>query len=153
MSCKKVKKILSTVGIRPETANNILAVYNSTPIKQQVKAVDLLTRPHLSMEDIFKMSEEIVEKMSAFSQLVIEQAEIQLKYDGYISREQDVANKLNRLEDVNIPEDIEYKRMSSLSAEAVNKLTSIAPKTIGQASRISGISPSDVNVLLIYLGR
>lgn len=150
---KSIKRIFSKVGITPEQANPILAVYNSAPIQQQVKAVDLLMRPHLHTEDVCKMSEEIKSKMADFSQVAIEQAEIQLKYDGYISREQEVANKLNRLENVNIPENIEYKNLKSLSSEAVNKLSSIAPKTIGQASRISGISPSDVNVLLIYLGR
>jgi len=150
---KSVKRILTKVGITPAEANNILAVYNSSPIKQQVKAVELLIRPHIHIDDICRMSAEINEKLSSFSREVIEQAEIQLKYDGYINREQEVANKLNRLEDVVIPEGIDYKDLKSLSSEAVNKLTSISPKTIGQASRISGISPSDVNVLLIYLGR
>lgn len=150
---KSVKRILTKVGITPAEANNILAVYNSSPIKQQVKAVELLIRPHIHIDDICRMSAEINEKLSSFSREVIEQTEIQLKYDGYINREQEVANKLNRLEDVVIPEGIDYKDLKSLSSEAVNKLTSISPKTIGQASRISGISPSDVNVLLIYLGR
>lgn len=150
---KSVKRILTKVGITPAEANNILAAYNSSPIKQQVKAVELLIRPHVHIDDICRMSAEINEKLSSFSREVIEQAEIQLKYDGYINREQEVANKLNRLEDVVIPEGIDYKDLKSLSSEAVNKLTSISPKTIGQASRISGISPSDVNVLLIYLGR
>lgn len=150
---KSVKRILTKVGITPVEANNILAAYNSSPIKQQVKAVELLIRPHIHIDDICRMSAEINEKLSSFSREVIEQAEIQLKYDGYINREQEVANKLNRLEDVVIPEGIDYKDLKSLSSEAVNKLTSISPKTIGQASRISGISPSDVNVLLIYLGR
>lgn len=150
---KSVKRILTKVGITPAEANNILAAYNSSPIKQQVKAVELLIRPHIHIDDICRMSAEINEKLSSFSREVIEQAEIQLKYDGYINREQEVANKLNRLEDVVIPEGIDYKDLKSLSSEAVNKLTSISPKTIGQASRISGISPSDVNVLLIYLGR
>lgn len=150
---KSLKRILTKVGITPAEANNILAAYNSSPIKQQVKAVELLIRPHIHIDDICRMSAEINEKLSSFSREVIEQAEIQLKYDGYINREQEVANKLNRLEDVVIPEGIDYKDLKSLSSEAVNKLTSISPKTIGQASRISGISPSDVNVLLIYLGR
>lgn len=150
---KSVIRILTKVGITPAEANNILAAYNSSPIKQQVKAVELLIRPHIHIDDICRMSAEINEKLSSFSREVIEQAEIQLKYDGYINREQEVANKLNRLEDVVIPEGIDYKDLKSLSSEAVNKLTSISPKTIGQASRISGISPSDVNVLLIYLGR
>ena len=81
------------------------------------------------------------------------QAEIQIKYDGYISREQENAIKLNRLEEVRIPEHTDYRLLSSLSSEAVEKLSEIKPKTIGQASRISGVSPSDVSILLVYLGR
>ena len=81
------------------------------------------------------------------------QAEIQIKYEGYISREQDNAIKMNRLEDVKIPPQTDFSVLSSLSAEAVEKMTSIQPVTIGQASRISGVSPSDISVLLVYLGR
>jgi tRNA uridine 5-carboxymethylaminomethyl modification enzyme len=81
------------------------------------------------------------------------QAEIQIKYDGYISREQENALKLNRLEEVKIPPHTDYSSLSSLSAEAVEKLSEIKPITIGQASRISGVSPSDVSILLVYLGR
>ena len=84
---------------------------------------------------------------------IVSQTEIQLKYEGYISRESDVANKLNRLEEVKIPADLDYSKMSSLSSEAKEKLSSLRPVTIGQASRVSGISPSDISVLLIYLGR
>src|SRR5690554_4151689 len=105
------------------------------------------------MNEMLQISNKLRGITQGLTKEVLEQAEIQLKYEGYISREQDVANKLNRLEDVIIPSDIEYDKLSSLSAEAVNKLSVITPSTIGQASRISGISPSDVNVLLIYLGR
>ena len=84
---------------------------------------------------------------------ILSQTEIQMKYEGYISREQDVANKMNRLEDVKIPEGIDYTKMSSLSSEAIEKMKRLKPVTIGQASRISGISPSDITVLLVYLGR
>ena len=79
--------------------------------------------------------------------------DIQLKYDGYIDREQEVANKMQRLENVNIPKGIVYSEMPSLSTEATQKLTNIKPATIGQASRISGVSPSDISILLIFLGR
>src|SRR5690554_3134619 len=93
------------------------------------------------MKQMLKMSSKLRELTDGLSKEVLEQAEIQLKYDGYISREQDVANKLNRLEDVTIPEDIEFSKLSSLSSEAVNKLSEISPKTIGQASHINGVSP------------
>jgi tRNA uridine 5-carboxymethylaminomethyl modification enzyme len=81
------------------------------------------------------------------------QTEIQLKYEGYIDREEEMADKLSRLENVKIPEDINFEQLKSLSTEAVEKLTEISPRTIGQASRISGVSPSDISVLLVYLGR
>ena len=148
-----VKKKLLKTGVTPDEANPVLEEHGSSPIKQQVKLTQLITRPNLGMKQMLKMSSKLRELTDGFSKEVLEQAEIQLKYDGYISREQDVANKLNRLEDVTIPEDIEFSKLSSLSSEAVNKLSEISPKTIGQASRISGVSPSDVNVLLIYLGR
>ena len=99
------------------------------------------------------MSKEIDERLSDFTSIDLEQTEIQLKYGGYIDREEEVAKKVGRLESVIIPEGIEYSRLTNLSSEAINKLTEIEPKTIGQASRISGVSPADVNVLLIYLGR
>jgi len=148
-----LKKQLSKIGVTPEEANPVLIELGSSPISQQVKLIQLITRPNIGIKEMLQISAKLRETTEGFSKEVFEQAEIQLKYDGYISREQDVANKLNRLEDVIIPDDIEYKKLSSLSSEAVNKLTDITPKTIGQASRISGVSPSDVNVLLIYLGR
>jgi tRNA uridine 5-carboxymethylaminomethyl modification enzyme len=91
--------------------------------------------------------------MSIIHEDIPTQTEIQLKYEGYIDREEEMASKLSRLEDVKIPEDIDFRQLKSLSTEAVEKLTAISPRTIGQASRISGVSPSDVSVLLIYLGR
>jgi len=84
---------------------------------------------------------------------IVSQTEIQLKYEGYIEREEEQAAKLTRLEEVKIPKDIDFRQLKSLSSEAVEKLTKIQPATIGQASRISGVTPSDVSILLIYLGR
>lgn len=150
---KSLKKQLTKIGVTQEEANPVLEGLGSSPISQQVKLSQLITRPNLGMDQMLEISDSLKEYTKDFSREVLEQVEIQLKYEGYICREQDVANKLNRLEDVVIPEDIEYDKLSSLSAEAVNKLSVITPSTIGQASRISGISPSDVNVLLIYLGR
>ena len=84
---------------------------------------------------------------------VLDQVEIQMKYDGYIEREQDQAEKMSRLENVKIPQDLDFKKLNSLSTEAKEKLSHIKPITIGQASRVSGVSPSDVSVLLVYMGR
>jgi tRNA uridine 5-carboxymethylaminomethyl modification enzyme len=150
---KNLKKKLSKIGVTPDEANPILAALDSAPINQQVKLSLLITRPNIGMTQVLEMSEHLRDFTTDYSNEVLEQVEIQLKYDGYISREQDVADKLNRLEDVTIPEGIEYQKLNSLSSEAVHKLSDISPSTIGQASRISGISPSDVNVLLIHLGR
>lgn len=150
---KQLKKYLRKQGIKPESANSVLERINSSPIKQQVKLTQLITRPNIGMSELCEMSPDVASEIKSFDETVIEQAEIQLKYEGYISREQDVADKLNRLEDVKIPEDMTYDKLESLSSEAVEKLTEIKPANIGQASRISGVSPSDINVLLIYIGR
>lgn len=150
---KSLKKYLRKQGVKPEEANPVLEGLGSSLIKQQVKLTQLITRPNIGMNELLKMSSAINKEISSYTDEVVEQAEIQLKYEGYISREQDVADKLNRLEDVKIPADMTYNKLESLSAEAVEKLTEIKPANIGQASRISGVSPSDINVLLIYLGR
>lgn len=148
-----LKKNISKTSVLPDDANPVLEKIDSSPLKQQVKLDSIITRPHVTMKTLAEMSNEFQGVLAAFDEEVIEQAEIQLKYEGYISREQEVANKLNRLDEVRIPADLDYSKLSSLSAEAVEKLTKIQPKNIGQAARISGVNPSDINVLLIYLGR
>ena len=100
-----------------------------------------------------KLVAELLEKYKENNTDALSQAEIQIKYEGYISREQDNADKMIRMENVKIPPSIDYASFSSLSSEAVEKMTKIQPVTIGQASRISGVSPSDVSVLLVFLGR
>ena len=151
-----LKKSLRKEGVAPEVANEILEKKESAPVKQQVKLSSLITRPNILMEDVLAMSPEVqtvATELLEEHEDIVSQTEIQLKYEGYISREEDVARKMNRLEEVKIPSDMEYKQLSSLSTEAKEKLSSIKPVTIGQASRISGVSPSDISVLLVYLGR
>ena len=153
---EKLKKSLRKEGVSPERANTVLARKKSAPVKQQVKLSSLITRPGIGMEDVLEMSVDssvLATELNNVDPSIVTQTEIQLKYEGYISREEDVAKKMNRLEDVKIPEMIDYSKLTSLSAEAKEKLTALAPVTIGQASRISGISPSDISVLLVYLGR
>ena len=150
---KAVKKFLRKQGVTPEEANIRLEERKSSLLTQQVKLSQLIVRPNIGMGDLMVMSDELSRYCENVETDIISQAEIQLKYEGYINREQDVADKLNRLEDVKIPTDMEFKKLESLSSEAVEKLTEIKPANIGQASRISGVSPSDINVLLIYLGR
>ena len=153
---KELKKSLSKEGVTPEVANPILEKKESSPIKQQVKLDSLITRPNVTMVDILEMgpkSKELALVLTSQHPDIIDQTEIQLKYDGYISREEDVARKMNRLEEVKIPSNIDFTKFASLSSEAKEKLTALQPATIGQASRISGVSPSDISVLLVFLGR
>lgn len=152
----KLKKSLRNIGIAPEKVNSFLEEVGSTPIAQQVKLSSLVTRPQVGINDVIPLSEElkpIIDEVLDLHADSVEQAEIQLKYEGYIQREEELANKMNRLEDVRIPDSLDYSTLLSLSTEAKEKLGKIRPVTIGQASRVSGVSPSDISVLLIHLGR
>lgn len=147
---------LQNEGVKPESANPVLLKKESTEIKQQVKLGQIIIRPHIVMSDIFEMSPSAKLKAEELEEMhvdVVDQAEILLKYEGYINREQEMADKQHRLEGVKIPLDVDYHAMPSLSMEARLKLSNIRPVTIGQASRVSGVSPSDVSVILIHLGR
>ena len=141
-------------SIKPDRVNPILERFDSAPIPQSMKLKSIVVRPNISIESLreIKRIEKYIEQ-NELSNEVIEQAEILMKYDGYISREKEHAQKLSRLEKVKIPADIDYSQFSSLSFEGREKLNSIRPATIGQASRISGVSPADVSILLIFLGR
>jgi tRNA uridine 5-carboxymethylaminomethyl modification enzyme len=151
-----LKKQFRQIGVTPEQINPVLSEKGSALITQQVKLTSIITRPHILLQDILNVSSEANEAaklMEAIHPEIVSQTEIQLKYEGYIEREEEQAAKLIRLEEVKIPADVDFKQLKSLSSEAVEKLTKIQPATIGQASRISGITPSDVSILLIYLGR
>ena len=153
---KTLKKALLKEGVSPAIANPILEAKESSPIKQQVKLNSLITRPRININDILEMSDKVKELSAELTNEhpdIVYQTEIQLKYEGYINREEDIANKMNRLENVKIPADMEYSKLASLSSEAKEKLSNLKPVTIGQASRVSGISPSDISVLLVFLGR
>ncbi len=152
----EVRKILSKTSISPDEVNELLKEKESAKIKQKVKANMLLQRPHITLDDLISASSDLKNKVEAIEGINPDakiQAEIQIKYAGYIVREEENAEKLSRLENVKIPLTTDYSKLSSLSAEAVEKLNSIQPKTIGQASRVSGVSPSDVSILLVHLGR
>ena len=152
----EIKEVLKKVSVSPDEVNELLEQKGSALIKQKQKANALLLRPHISLQDIRNASSFLDAKLKAVEEGNTEalvQAEIQVKYEGYISREQENALKLNRLEEVKIPPYTDYSSLSSLSSEAVEKLSKIQPETIGQASRISGVSPSDISILLVYLGR
>lgn len=141
-------------SVAPADANPVLEEKESSLITQPEKMFKLFSRPQIESEDIlkFKKVREYIAEHNLDSEAV-EQAEIQVKYSGYIEKEKNNADKLNRLEDVKIPSDFDYDRVKSLSYEAKEKMKKIRPVTISQASRISGVSPSDVSVLLIHMGR
>lgn len=148
--------MLRKEGVSPDVANPILNEIGSSELSQQVKLASIITRPHVTMEHVLEMSDNVKSlavELNKAHEDAVEQAEILLKYEGYIAREEEVALKLSRLEEVRIPEAMDYAVMKSLSSEAKEKLSKIRPVTIGQASRVSGVSPSDISVLLIHLGR
>ena len=127
----------------------------SSAIKQKVKAPSIVSRPFITLEEVVENTPNLKDFVCSLTmkEQVIEQVEIDVKYKGYIDREKDNAEKIKRLEYVLIPDDINYDKFSSLSSESKEKLKKIMPKDIAQASRISGIKPSDVSILLVYLGR
>lgn len=144
-------------SVSPSEVNGYLQAANSTPISQKTKLYDLLLRPNTdinSFAELFADVKEVVSRIDARRKdEILEETEIQIKYNGYIDRERMIASKMNRLEYVQIPKNVNYDELQSLSTEAKQKLKKHLPQTIGQASRISGVSPSDINVLLVMLGR
>lgn len=151
---ERLIKFLKETSVSKDQINPVLEAKNLAPITQSMKLFKIVSRPQLTLLDFKKL-----EALDAFFQLeeiddtIIEQVEIHLKYSGYIDKEKSNADKLNRLENVIIPQTFNYSKVKSLSYEAREKLTKIQPTTISQASRISGVSPSDISVLLVYMGR
>ena len=147
-------KFLNETSVKEDEINPILEAKNLALINQSMKLFKIAARPQLDFsdfKDIKKLSVFLEE--NAIDKEVIEQAEIHLKYSGYIDKEKNNADKLNRLDNVKIPAAFNYQKLQSLSFEAREKLTKIQPTSISQASRISGVSPSDISVLLVYMGR
>ena len=146
---------VSNLSVSPDEINGILENLNSSPVRQRVKLVDIISRPQVTMfklKDDFAPLREFVSE-NLLREEIIEAAEVLIKYRGYIEREKLLADKLSRLENLVIVGKFDYMKISSLSYEARQKLTKINPRTIGQASRITGVSPADISVLLILLGR
>ncbi|WP_333807729.1 tRNA uridine-5-carboxymethylaminomethyl(34) synthesis enzyme MnmG [Flavobacterium sp.] len=141
-------------SLKPEEANPVLIEKGSAPMSQPDKMFKVFSRPQLDLED-FKKFKKVADYIvnHNLDEEIVEQAEIQVKYSGYIEKEKNHADKLTRLEDVVIPENFNFDKIKSISIEAKQKLNKIRPRTIAQASRISGVSPSDISVLLIYMGR
>ena len=147
-------KFLKDTSVNPDEINPILVEKNTAPIRQSMKMFKIAARPQMDFKEMQKLrSVQTFIKQFDIDREVIEQTEIHVKYAGYIEKEKNQADKLNRLENVSIPSSFNYQKVKSLSIEARQKLTKIQPTTISQASRISGVSPSDISVLLVYMGR
>ncbi|MCM5662274.1 tRNA uridine-5-carboxymethylaminomethyl(34) synthesis enzyme MnmG [Galbibacter mesophilus] len=141
-------------SVKPEVINPILEEVNSAPMKQSDKMFKIFARPNVTLEHLRQVEEvETYIQENELDQEVLDQTEIQVKYSGYIEKEKNNADKLNRLEEIKIPENFDYSKLKSLSFEAAEKLRKIKPRTLSQASRISGVSPSDISVMLVYMGR
>ncbi|MGV8914796.1 MAG: tRNA uridine-5-carboxymethylaminomethyl(34) synthesis enzyme MnmG [Kaistella sp.] len=148
----ELQDYLKETSLKPGTINPILESIDSAPVDQAYRAAQILTRPNMT---IYKLEEInfIHEKIHLYDDEIKEQAEINIKYKGYIEKEKENVAKLNRLETIKIPLDFDYSKIGSLSSEAKQKLAKVKPVSIAQAGRISGVSPADINVLLIFLGR
>jgi tRNA uridine 5-carboxymethylaminomethyl modification enzyme len=149
----EIESFLQNYGIRPEQVNPYLEAIGSSSLKQQVKLNSLLARPRVHLEDIMRYVKPVEEFFSGFDKETLQAAEVDIKYAGYIQKEKEMAEKMNRLEDVYFYKDIKFGEIKALSSEAREKLDAIRPRTIGQASRISGVSPADISVLLVHMGR
>ncbi len=149
----KIKKTLKEFSFTPELINPFLVSKNSTPIEQKQKAAQILLRPGISLFDMVSYYSELRKEVEVSEKETLEQAEIQLKYDTYIEKEKEIVMRMAQLENLEIPQEFNYDRVASLSAEAVQKFKKIKPRTLGQASRISGVNPSDVQILMVYMGR
>jgi tRNA uridine 5-carboxymethylaminomethyl modification enzyme len=151
---KKIKKFFAETSAIPDEINPILESLKSSKISQKTKLIRLLSRPQVRFSDV-ENTDSVLGFLheNGVDVEAIEQALIQIKYNGYIDRERENAEKITRLENISIPNDFEYQKLASLSSEAKQKLSSIRPKTIAHAGRISGVSPADVSVLLVYMGR
>jgi len=152
---KEIIKLTKKQSINPNEAEKILLERNTAPLKQKVKIADILLRPQINIADLLLMSTQFnnaIKEISPDSE-ELECAEILVKYNGYIAKEKELVSKLSKLNDIPLKSDFDYHKLKSLSTEAREKLSKIKPETIGQASRISGVSPSDINVIAVFIGR
>ncbi len=151
---ENIKKNLQELSIEPEEINPFLQTINSSIITEKQKLNKILLRPSVSLKSLAKSGiSQVNNIINNYTSYELEQAEIQIKYERYIEKEQEMANKMKQMEELIIPELFDYDKISALSAEALQKFKKIKPHTIGQASRISGVNPSDIQILMVYMGR
>jgi len=149
----QIKAVLADFVIETDAGNKFLSDKGDTLLAERTRAIKLLLRPGIGLKDMVKAMPELEKAIGTSDALVLEQAEIQVKYDVYIEKEKELVKKMATLEDLMIPEAFNYEKLSAISMEARQKLSKIKPRTLGQASRISGVNPSDVQILMVYMGR
>jgi len=150
---EKVKEILANISLEPEETSNFLGSVQSSALLNKQKASQALLRPMIGLLDMINYISKIKEALKGFDTETLEQAEIQIKYETYIEKEKELVSKMSLLEDLVIPDNFNYEKLVSLSNEARQKFIKIKPRTLGQASRISGVNPSDVQILMVFMGR
>jgi tRNA uridine 5-carboxymethylaminomethyl modification enzyme len=148
-----IRQLLDTIILEPEEINPLLVQKNSSELKQKQKAIQILLRPGMTLQEMKNHIPRLEDALKDYAAETLEQADIQIIYHTYIEKEKELVQKMNQLEDLHIPPAFDFNKLNSLSAEARQKFTRIRPQTLGQASRISGVSPSDVQVLMVYMGR
>ena len=149
----EVKKVLTGFSIEPEDVNDYFIAIQSATISEKQKVSKIILRPNVSLPSLLKVVPGLQESLADISTDALEQAEIQIKYERYIEKEQEIVTKMSQLENMVIPTTFDYDRVNALSNEALQKFKKIKPSTLGQASRISGVNPSDVQILMVYMGR
>jgi tRNA uridine 5-carboxymethylaminomethyl modification enzyme len=150
---QEIRKKLTEFNLTPEEINPFLLTRNSPPISQKQKIHQILLRPGIGLSDMSKHLPQLNHALRSFSSSAVEQAEIQVKYEVYIEKEKELVSRMGQMENLEIPDSFDYQRVQAISAEAKEKLGKVRPRTLGQASRISGINPSDLQILMVYMGR
>jgi tRNA uridine 5-carboxymethylaminomethyl modification enzyme len=150
---EEITRLIENTSVSPEEVNPFLESLQSAPLSQKVKAVSVLSRPEVNLQSLSRAVKEIGETIRTKDPEFVEQAEIRIKYAGYIRKEEELAQKMMRLDDIRIPGDFEFSRIQALSNEGREKLIRLQPTSLGQASRISGVSPADISVLMVFMGR
>ena len=150
---EEVNKIMTDFSVDPEMSTDYLVAQKSAPLTQKQRAIKLLLRPNIDIKSMKENIPELHALLQDFPAEVIKQAEIQIKYETYINKEKDLVQRMGQLEELLIPENFNYDKINAISNEALQKFKKIKPRTLGQASRISGVNPSDVQILMVYMGR
>src|SRR5690606_14060758 len=150
---RKLTQQLEEIKLSPNVINDSLADQQTAAIREKIAVEKLIKRPNLGLQDLIQMNDNLAATLSQYSKEVLEQAEIQIKYQSYIDKEQQLVEKMSHMENYRIPKGFDYTAITALSAEGKQKLNKVQPETLGQASRISGVTPADLSILTVYLGR